>query len=58
MKSYNIDNHQWLHEVVILISTNAEVDMLMNTWLTVTEHVCNSIDTAETDRDYVVSMVF
>ena len=26
--SYNIDNHQWLRKLVILISTNVEVDMV------------------------------
>ena len=52
----NIDNPEWLCERVILCLTNSEVDKV-NEYMTKMflgeEHVCSSVDTAESEGDYV-----
>ena len=55
----HFQNHEWLRERVILSSTNAEIDMV-NEYMTRRfpgkAHVCNSVDTAETEGKYTVSI--
>ena len=55
----NIENHNWLCERVILCSTNSEVDMV-NKYLTKRfpgeEYICNSVDTADCDGNYVIGL--
>ena len=57
----NIDNPEWLCERVILCLTNSEVDKV-NEYMTKMfpgeEHVCSSVDTAESEGDYVYPTEF
>ena len=57
----NIANPEWLCERVILCLTNSEVDKVneyMTNMFPGEEHVCSSVDTAESEGDYVYPTEF